>query len=262
MARLLAPDRPDWRWARVAELSEYSNTAALARLQEEDEPTRLAYEFRRSLDRGCGDKYPLHDAAHELFMSRRDLRIQVEGLIIAGADDEHTAYATMTPDPKVIETYHDLFFWVRPGLDRPAWLNSVVFGGLPQMNAHPNDVSGTVLRLARKIGHVAFTELINGGLCSDMTVTDLRRMTQEVLLTQLATLSFGAGAGRDMPEWTARMLEIGPDASRGGSDGFEKAIDTFFDELAISVADPTDERNLSLPAREPRVADYEVVNDE
>jgi len=260
MARLLAPDRPDWRWARVAELSQYSNTAALARLQDEDELTRQAYEFRRALDRGMRAKFEAHDAAYEIFMNRRDLRLQVEGMIIAGASNEQVADAAFIPDTEVVEVYHDTFFWVRPGLNKPAWLNSVVFGGLPHMNSHLNDTSGTVLRLARKIGPEAFRDLIDGGLSADTTVTQLRRMTNEVLLAQMAMFSFAAGSGRDMPEWMGKLIEKKEaDVSQGGGE-MDKALDSFFSGLAISVADPTDERNLSLPAREARVADYEVVN--
>ncbi len=85
MSRLLAPDRPDWRWARVADLSRYSDMQALSRLKEEDETTQAAFKFKRSLDRGMGAAYPEFDAAHELFMNQPQDRTFMEILLLSGA---------------------------------------------------------------------------------------------------------------------------------------------------------------------------------
>ena len=253
MNRLLAPDRPDWRWARVADLSQYSTTAALARLQHEDELTRQAYDFRRALDRGLvRGEFEAFDAAYQIFMNRPELRIHVEGLLIAGADNETVAHDAFS-DEEVVEIYHELFFWVRPGLDRSAWLNSTVFGGMPHINANLHDIHGTSLRLARKIGVDAFRQLVGAGLSSETSVQQLRSMVNEVLLTQVAMMSFSAGTSRELPEWVGRLMDQKDAGSGSGNPELDKAVDAFFEGFSVSVADPTEERNLSLPAQEERV---------
>lgn len=260
MNRLLAPDRPDWRWARVADLSQYSTTAALARLQDDDALTRRAYEFRRALDRGfVPAEYREIEAAYDIFMNRPDMRMQVEGLLIAGADDETIAYQAFSPS-KVIELYHELFFWVRPGLNRSAWLNSAVFGGLPQMNAHMGDLRGTVLRLAMKIGAHAFLEMISAGLSTDTTTQQLKAMVNEVLMTQVAMMSFSASRSHELPEWVGKLMDQKDSGQGAGNSDMDRAIDAFFDGLGISVADPTEQRNLELDAREERFGECEVVS--
>jgi len=257
--RLLAPDRPDWRWARVAELSQYSTTAALARLQQEDEVTRRAFEFRRALDRGLmPGEFKKHEAAYELFMNRPEMRLQLEGFLIAGEKDDPIAYDIYST-PEVVELYHDLFFWVRSGLDRPIWLNSAVFGGLPHTNTHLGDTRGTALRMAYKLGPVAFREMLGAGLSSETTVQQMKSMVHEVLMTQVAMMSFSAGTHRELPEWVGRLMDQKDSGASSGNNDMDRAIDVFFEDLSISVADPTDERNLNLPAREERAGSYEVI---
>lgn len=260
MPRFIAPDRPDWRWVRVAELSQYSTTAATARLRDEDEITRRAYAYRCALDRNFGDKDPAFHRAHQLFMGNKHLRLHVEGLILGGADNDLICDAAFLGDPEVVELYHETFFWVRPALNKPLWINAVVLDGMAQMNTHPGDITGCIYRLAWKLGHQTFYQLLQQGICPETTLVQLKRMTVEVLTTQLATLSFSAGVGRELPEWAGGLLNAKDDMQKAGNTSdFEKSLDAFFEGLSIAVADPTDNRNLTLPAREARVADYEVV---
>jgi len=262
MNQLLGPDRPDWRWARVADLTQYSHTAALARLQREDELTRLVYDFRRALDRGMEEDYPELAAAYDLYMNHKQQRMLVEGLMLAGASNDKLCEYGFFND-KLLNYYHDVFFWVRPGLDKPIWLNAVIFGGMPHINAHHKDVTGTVHRLAWKLGADIFAELLKRGLSSDMNMIQVRSLAAEVLTTQLAMLSFSAGSGRDLPEWGARVLDFAKDQKPGSdSTDIDSILDTLLGKDGISVADPTIQDNLSLPARELRAHEYSVQGGE
>lgn len=259
MGRLLAPGRPDWRWARAVELAQYSPAAAAARLEKEDELTKRAYEFRRAMDHGTEYRHPVMDAAYQLFLNEPSLKMLVDGMLIAGCDDHQIADQAMT-DEQVIACYHDTFFWVRPGLDKSAWLNSVVFGGMLEVNANSRDVYGVVLRLARKLGGTAFIDLISAGIANASTLQQLMSITRQVLTTQAAMISFTVGGGRDLPEWVVSVASDKANTT-GAVDDASKAVDEFLAGITLSVADPTEVRKITPPAREERVLTYEVVND-
>jgi hypothetical protein len=254
LPRLLAPDRPDWRWARVADLSQFSNTQATARLRSEDEATRRAYMFRRALDRGTPDDFPDLHAAHHVFHTRPHARFFLEGMLLAGADNERIASVSADVDAvSVVQAYHDLFFAVRPYLKKPAWVVASVFQG-PVYRTHAMDRSGIMLRVAWILGPQAFETMVCRGNATELDRNQIRTMVETILHSQLAEVAFSAATRQDLPDWITAFLAKVDDAKAPGSSDAEVSghVVSFLDGLALSVADPTDTRNLNLPAREAR----------
>lgn len=261
LPRLLAPDRPDWRWARVADLSQYSVTQAVARLQSEDEIVQRAYKFRCSLDRGTPDDDPEFHAAHYIFHSLPNERFYIEGMLIGGADNERIIRSLPFDDQDVVQAYHDLFFAVRPYRDRPAWVASAVFDG-PVYRAHHADRKGVAIRLAWMLGPELFETVTCIGTTSEAQRQHLREMIDSVLHSQVAELSLSACSRHDLPDWIGSFLTKADEARKaGGSDDYQEALGSFLDGISMSVADPTANRNLNLPAREPRAVEIEVISD-
>ncbi len=86
----------------------------------------------------------------------------------------------------------------------------------------------------------------------------LRLIAQGALVANAAeTALTGFSRPDQAPEFFRISMDMKPAGSGGGD--FEKQVGAFLDELTLSVADPTDQRNLELPAREERVVDYEVI---
>lgn len=259
MTQLIAPDRPDWRWARVAELSQHSTTSALALLKKEDELTLRAYQYKQDLDKGLGERHPELDAAHTLFVAHPTMRMHVEALLIAGADNDLIADACFL-SPDVVELYHEIYFWVRPGLKRPVWINSTFFAGFTHSGAHHADTHSIALRLGWKLGPEVYIALTQSGLNSETARGQIRTMVQDVLYAQAANLCFASQHVHETPDWFRAIVEDKGGGKGSSNDDLGNAIDKFFDGMGISVADPTNESNLSLPAREERAVEYEVVS--
>lgn len=262
MSRLLAPNRPDWRWARVAELTEYIDAQALARLRKDDEPTRRAFRFKRALDRGFGaDEYPEIEAAYAIYLDEPHSRMCLEALLLAGAHDDQIQ-EHMWIDGSVIEAYHDIFFCVRPGLNKVAWVCSAVFGGFPHQGAHRSDRHGIALRLAWLGGYDVVETLMKDGFAPDRARVAMLTVMKDTMIKHAMETSLTLGNSYEVPEWLRIVVESGKDEKVAAADeDLLSAVDTFLDGYALSVADPTEERNLNLPKREARVADYEVIED-
>lgn len=262
MPALLAPDRVDWRWARVVELSQYSDTEALPRLSKDDGVTQSAFRFKRALDKGLGENHPQLYAAHYIYINKSHIRQMIEALILAGASDEKVMEYIWVDDPGVIQAYHDLFFCVRPGLNRFAWICSTVFGGLPHQNTHQLDRHGILLRLAWFGGLEVAEQLLRGGTLSQDVRLRLREVMKDALLrnaTETAlTLTSRSDQAPDLMRLTLDMSDAG---DAGSGSGYEDAVAEFMGGIGLAVANPRDQRNLSLPAREELDAEYEVIKD-
>lgn len=262
MPGMIGPTRVDWRWARVAELANLSTTAACARMAREgdDERIRRLYEFRRALDIGMEDEYPEIQGAHEIYMNWPELRLTMEGMLLGGGEDDQIAQRSMC-HPSVVAAYHDMFFWVRPALlgRQSAWLNAVLFGGMSSMHAHTGDVHGIALRLALRLGFDGFVNLLDAGLTTQTTRDQLYDLLSQTLLVQASTMAMTVGGAHDLPDWATRVLDNRSDT--GGTDDTSDAVESFLRGLAISVADPVEADNLSLPAREDRVIAYSEVTE-
>lgn len=254
LPRLLAPDRPDWRWTRAVELAQYSNTQAAVRLQSEDPGVRRAFGYKRALDRGTPEDFGPEHAAHYLYTSDPRRRYFIEGLILGReGSDERIAEFAGVPISDIILAYHDLFFAIRPFLDSPGWIAAAVFDGMPY-RTHPGDIRGIHHRLAWLLGHNAFRQLVNGRVDFDSR-SEFNAVIADVLRSNVLELSLTVAARHESPDWLRAFTELANkemDAEVGGDSSFEEAAGQFLDSLGISVADPTDASNLELPAREPR----------
>lgn len=261
---LIAPSRPDWRWARVAELSQYSDTQALARLSRDDAQTKRAFMFKRAFDRGAGDEYPELLAAHDVFIEDQYRRGILEGFILTGASNEEISEHNWI-DPSVVQDYHDIFFDVREGLKRPGWICSAVFNGMPHKGAHAGDQIGMAHRFAWFGGFDLFKRMVTQGLAPAETQEVLKSITRDVLMKTSVESALSYGSRGDIAHEYMRMAfnkDNFENEEKSLDTDYEKAIDAFFSGIGISVADSTDQRNLEAPKQEPREADYEVVKDD
>jgi hypothetical protein len=259
---LLAPDRVDWRWARIVELSQYSDTEALPRLKKEDEVTRRAFKFKRAFDKGLGDDYPEFNAAHYIYVNKHHTRHILEALLLAGASNSKILEYVWADVEDVIQAYHDLFFCVRAGLNKPAWICSTVFGGLPHQNVHQLDKHGIFLRLAWYGGLTVAEELIRGGTLTEEVRMQLRDVMKDALLRSATETALTLTSRSDQAPELLRITLDSSEEDAGAKIGeYERAVADFMGDLSITVANPKDERNLSLPAREELDVEYEVIND-
>lgn len=257
---LLLPDRPDWRWARAAELSQLSLSEASARLQSEDKETRLAYRFKRAFDHGEIDRYPMHHAAYQLYLENGMSRLFLEGMLLGGADNEAIMENAPFCDEQILEVFHDLFFCVRPYRTKSSWVVSyVIRGSLNSTNMH--DRSGMSLRLAWLLGADVFSQMMMRGRLGEAGRSSVRDMVKDISYSQLAEFALSANSRHEAPEGLRMLIEWKHEAgSSGGSDDkMSDAISTFLGDMGITVADPTEASNLQLPAAEPRYIECEVV---
>jgi len=257
---LLLPDRPDWRWARVATLSQLSLSEATARLQKEDDETRLLYRFKRSLDCGDVDRYPAHLAAYQIYVENAIARLYLEGMLLAGATDDAIMEQAPFCDERILEVFHTAFFNVRPFRTKSSWVVSyVIRGSLNSANAH--DRSGMSLRLAWLLGADLFEQMLFKGTLGERGRGVVREMVKDISYSQLAEFALSASSRHEAPEGLRMLIEWKHEAAGGGGvdDKMSDAISTFLGDLGITVADPTESRNLQLPAAEPRHIECEVV---
>lgn len=257
---LLLPDRPDWRWTRVAELSQLSLSAATARLAQEDQQVRDAYRFKRALDYGELDKYPLHYAAYQLYLENGISRLLLEGMLLSGAEDERIMETAPFCDGRILQVFHDTFFCVRPFRTRAAWVVSYVIRGALH-NTSPHDRTGMALRLAWLLGPDLFEKLLMTGGLGDNGRQRVIDMVKDVAYTHLAEFSLSAANRHEAPEGLRLLIEWKHDSagSGGGENKMSDAISSFLGDMGITVADPTDASNLKRPAAEPRYVECEVA---
>lgn len=266
---LLAPSRPDWRWARATTLSEYGQSELAWRLPREDAFVRLAVQFLTAPGPIREDLVPEVAAAAELIVNRPHERAHLEGLILAGADNPKIMEYMEIP-AQVIDMYSALFFDVRGR--KPSTVASMVFQGFAHKGTHPGDRLGIAHRIAWMGGVQIFERFITNGLMPDETRNLLKQFNIDVMLKNTAELIMTAGARGDQAvEFVKLSLDVEREeqeakaekaalaaASAGpGEETLEAALSNFTSGLAISVADPTLEANLTMPKAEKRVAHYE-----
>ncbi len=257
---MLAPGRIDWRWAKAADATEYSDSEAAARLRSEDHATQTAYLFKRTLDAGLDvSAWPSLAAAYELFSSRDRERLFVEGMLLANATNDTTADMAAC-DPQDIQAFHDLFFDVRPRLEKPGWLVGQLFGGSLYGAINPRDKVAQLHRIAWLGGEEVFVSYYSGQYNPNLgnQLADLVRG----MLAKQSLLASMCITGRD--EINIDVLRVFLEATQkdvanvvaNGSDEKAAAILDFIQSVPLTVADPTNQANLALPAREPRANDY------
>lgn len=264
LPRLCAPDRPDWRWERIIELAEYSDTQAAARLQSEDESTQRGFRFKRQFDRGILDQDLFADveAAHYTWLNQQSNRILLECFLITGAPDEEIAYE-MYMHPDVVGTYHDLFFAVRPALERKGWMHSAVIGPHTAAGHHQHDRHGNALKMAYLVGKEVLLQMLGKDFGSPAMLAELSKVLRGTMVVMSTEQAIGGSFGYENGAELLRMsIDVANDSSSGDSgDELGDQVANFVKGLGLSVADPTEESNLRLPAREMREAEYEVTTD-
>jgi hypothetical protein len=262
----LAPDRPDWRWAQVLKLAQYSDTQALARLRNEDALVQRLFRFKRALDKGLGEQTPALFAAHSIYTNRPRLKLVVEGYLLAGADNAKVATSAWCSEEDV-QAYQDSFFDVREGRKHPSWIIETVMGGLPHRAAHPNDITGLIYRYAW-LGGIEFMDRFISSDCdisSPKVQLRILGLAKELIIRNSFDIAATMAGRSDIAADTLKIaLDVDRDSKEtrtSGDDAVGRSVSAFMEQLGISVADPTDPSNLKPPARELREAEYEVHNE-
>ena len=254
----LGPACPHWRWARVVEISNGSYHQVLGLLSREDKKTRTLYDFKREMDTSPEIRFPSYFAAHSIYQTSPALRLAVEGYLLTGASSAEIA-EDADCDPEDIDVYHDCFFDVRGRLSKKAWLCYALFQGLPHRGCHLNDQLGLMHRIAVFGGLDFVKAYLAHGLTHEVR-ENLIEMAKDMMSKMTLELALSGSIRQDQVEVVRIALEKpkGEGAGGGLSPEFETALTSFVEAMSLSVADPTNEHNLSLPARERRAREYEA----
>ncbi len=257
----LAPSRPDWRWARATVLSGQSDMRMAGRLPTEDPLVCQAVKFKRWFDRNMGPgEYSDVQAAHHVFLNDQFQRMYMEAWILAGATNEQVA-DQLWCGPGVVQWYHDLFFAVREGLNRPSWICATIFRGAPHRGLHKTDQHGLHLRLAWLGGYETLKLYVQSKTFDAPSIKLIREFMRANLLKCGVDLSFNSGLDPDSAMFVVSLLNEGKEESGASKSIIADHIAQLISETSslIGLAPPNAARNLTLGAREPRV--YEQLGE-
>lgn len=259
---MIAPDKPDWRWHLVTPLLEYSPSQAAPHVQRMDSATQRVYRFRRQFRNRLITTLPDFVNAHEVWMNRAYQRSVLEGLLIGGATDE-VIQAEMEIGKDDIAAYVSMFFDVRGR--RKADIANMVFKGMPHKGFHAHDTLGVLHRIGWFGGYRLVQVILSQGLNADAEQQFCTNVCKDIMRRQLPEMGMGAGVQAQLaPEflklasdWDADKPAVSPTTEL--EDHIIKAVGEGVGKQGVSVADPTVEANLKLPAAEPcYVETYEV----
>lgn len=263
---MLAPNRTDWRWEQACKATEYSDTQAIHHLGDV-ELVRRAYKFKRAIDINLdGGRWPEIASAYELWANRPAEKLFIEGLLLADQDFSGIA-DEVGADPEDIEAYHDLFFDVKDKLHKPGWLVARLFQGGLYAPISTRDRVGIMHRLAWLAGAAVFRSYYTGA--RDVTIQQNTRDIMNDILIKQGTISAMCIGGRG--ELDIEVIRVCVEDTKrraaevigGGADtATTNAIMQFLGGLNdhMGVGDHKAVKNLNLPAREPRAADYFQTN--
>lgn len=259
---MIAPDKPDWRWHLVTPLLEYSPAQAAPHVQRMDAATQRVHRFRRQFRNRLITTLPDFVNAHEIWMNRAYQRSVLEALLIGGASDE-VIQSEMEIGKDDIAAYVLMFFDIRGR--RRADVANMVFQGMPHKNFHAHDTRGALHRIGWFGGHRLVQVIISQGLNADAEQQFCANVCKDIMRRQLPEMSLGAGVQSQMaPDYLKLANEWDADKPPvSTADEIEKhlrkAVEYGVGKPGVSVADPTVEANLKLPAAEPcYVETYEV----
>lgn len=250
------PRRPDWRWARVVDLSPYTDVQAIARLQNDDATTRELFKFKRELDKGFTHNFTELGDAHKFFINWPIMRLQVEGYLLAGADNERIAKHLGCTE-RTVQYYHDVFFDVRWALesDNEGWLVAAVFGTLPHHGAHIHDTLGLVHRIAWFGGIDLVERYFKRGLQPEVIKEYVTKFVKDVLGKHVIETVLAKPSSPEDAEMIRVMYDINTKDKDATETPIDKEVEEFLSTLSLSVADVTSKSNLLLPERELRDAE-------
>lgn len=257
---MIAPDKPDWRWHVVTPLLDYSSSQAAPHVQRLDAATQRVYRFRRQFRNRLVATLPEFVSAHEIWMNRAYQRSVLEGLLVGGADDE-TIQAEMEIGKDDIAAYVAMFFDVRSR--RRADIANMVFQGMPHRGFNPMDRLGIMHRLGWFGGFRLIQVILSRGLNPDEAQQFCTNVCKDVMRRQMPEMGLGMGVQTQFaPEYfriTSDWDADKPPAVNELEANLLKAFGSAVGTEGVSVADPTIEANLKLPAAEPcYVETYEV----
>jgi hypothetical protein len=258
-----APTRPDWRWSAIAHAESLSDPRARGYLDKNDEVLQRGFSFKKALDIKFETslRYPDMTAAYKLYMGPSNVRGMIEGYLLTGADDERIA-ESFCCRPETVAAYHDLFFDVRSRLHAYAWISSAVFGDVAYTGVSKNDRQGMLHRIAWMGGLEVFESVLSpranireiSGIYRDVIE---RALVQNSLETAISAGNNPEVAYQLLATTVDKLTNIEAEENSGSKD--QDTITAFVQNIGITVADPTNEANLKLPAREIRESEYEVT---
>lgn len=258
------PRRVDWRWAKVTELLRFTPAVARAFLEDEQDPGLVsAYEFRRMADSGDSRyaDYPSTVGAYEIFNAADRDRIIIEGLLLC--DPDHVSYADIAQatgiDISAVHAYAELFFDVRPYRDHWGWLFQTFFFNSLYDAASQRDQLHLARRIGLVYGHEVFVQFYRcDAPWGEKIKRTLGERVFEIYYKQafLSTMVRGVSSDRDLKIIDTVITDINDTLKNGlGDDAVAQGVMAFLKAVPFTVADPSLEANLTLPAREPRAAD-------
>jgi hypothetical protein len=166
-----------------------------------------------------------------------------------------------------LQAYHDLFFEVRPAFEQGSigWLGCQLFRTGLYSHVSSRDHIGKMHRIAWLLGSRVVLSYLTGGYHGTKPVDVQKAIAEHIrdYMLKLSSLNVMCMSGQG-GELSIKMLEVMLDdvnktlASKvAEQSGAEHGVEIlrFLREVSVAVADPTDKRNLALPAREPRAAD-------
>ncbi len=188
----------------------------------------------------------------------------MEGLLIGNADDAHTAELCGC-DVDDVRAYHDLFFDVKPRLMTPGWVVAQLFQGSLYGALNPRDRIAQLHRVAWLGGYEIFTAFYTGRKSPEI-LGQVVALRDDILVKQsmLASMCIAMGGENSVEllkisiETTQRQVA---ETASGGNEEMANAMMGFLQSIPLTVADPTDASNVTLPAREPRSTLYQVQSE-
>ena len=257
---MIAPDKPDWRWHLVAPLLDYSSSQAAPHVQRLDPASQRVYRFRRQFRNRLVTTLPEYVNAHEIWMNRAYLRSVLEGMLIGEAPDE-AIQEVMEIGKDDVAAYVAMFFDVRGR--RKADIANMVFQGMPHRGFNITDRLGVMHRLGWFGGYKLIQVILARGLNPDESQVFCTNVCKDIMRRQMPEMGMGMGVQsqfapeyfRIVNDWDAEK----PLAVNELEATLIEALGSAVGKEGVSVADPTIEANLKLPAAEPcYVETYEV----
>ena len=262
------PTRVDWRWNVVTELVQLAPGAARARLETAQDPALVDGYFYLDFENAGiaveDELKPVKDAYH-IFMNQKALRGLLEGMLICGLEHFHLSEMAdiSAYDVSALDIYGDLFFDVAPRLENWGWMFDTLFRTSLYEPISGRDNITKAHRMAWLLGPELFVTFYCNGKYSWSGIgrSGLSDRLQEMYYKQAFIQSFCTGAGRfnerDLKQIEFVINDIKAEAANAlKGDDHADAVMAFMTEFPISVADPSLESNLELPAREIRIDEH------
>jgi hypothetical protein len=247
-----------WRWTLALDSLKPAEEQQHRTPWRSDPVIATARKWKMLLEKGRGhQRYPIIAQAHALANGGSSMRPLVEGMLLCDRDDE-TIAAFFNVDPAVIRMYHDLFFDVRGRTH--AWRIAHIIGSAPVHDRPPAPDEVLIHRVAIVGGWAPFRLMyVEPGTLSAADIAQVIATITSNLLRQVHTSSYSAS---DNPTQTLRAFDsygsqsASPTAAGQQDSDLGREVLNFLQSFPVTVADPTDPKNLCLPAREPRGYEY------